>query len=227
MSRGRHDQGMTTRERASDVGAADAWRLSADVGREIQGARRSAGATQQAVAVRAGVSRTQLGRLERGELRSPPLALICQAARATGFSASLKLYPDGTRLRDAGQLRVLARFDRTVAAPLRIAREMRLPTTGDLRAWDERLTDGRATASVECEVHLHDIQAVQRRIALKQRDDPQAGVVILLLADSAHNRRVLAEHREALRAEFPLDGGAILRALRAGRVPPASGILLL
>jgi len=218
---------MATRDRPSDIGAADARRLGGAAGKEIRDARRSAGVSQRVLAERAAVSRTQLGCLERGDLKDPSLGLICQVARAAGFNASLKLYPDGARLRDGGQLRVLDRFDRVVAPPLRIAREVHLPIADDLRAWDERLTDGRNTASVECEVHLHDIQAVERRIALKQRDDPSAGVVILLLADSAHNRRVLAEHREALRAQFPLDGGAILRALRGGRIPRAGGILLL
>lgn len=179
------------------------------------------------VAARAGVSRTQLGRLERGQLRRPSLALVCRAARAAGFAPSLKLYPDGTRLRDAGQLALLARLAPIPAPPLRLGREVRIPLPGDLRAWDARITDGWSGASFEGEVHLHDIQALQRRIALKQRDDPEAGVVILLVADTAHNRRVLAEHREALRAQFPLDGGAILRALRRGQVPPAGGILLL
>ena len=51
--------------------------------------------------------------------------------------------------------------------------------------------------------------------------------MILVVNQTAHNRRVLAEHREALRAQFPLDGAAIARALREGRIPPASGIILL
>ena len=218
---------MTTRQRIATIGTADARRLAVDTGREIAAARRSAGATQRHVAAIAGMSASQLGRLERGELLRPTLDVIFRAARAAGFSASLKLYPDGSRLRDEGQLRVLTRFDRVSAAALRTRREVRLPVEGDQRAWDERITDGRANASVECEVHPHDIQAVQRRIALKQRDDPSAGVVILLVADTAHNRRVLAERREALRPQFPLDGGAILRALRAGRIPQVSGVLLL
>lgn len=62
-----------------------------------------------------------------------------------------------------------------------------------------------------------------RRIALKTRDDPDAGVVILVVARTVHNRRVLAEHRESLRAQFPLDGAAIARELPAGRVPRESG----
>jgi transcriptional regulator with XRE-family HTH domain len=209
------------------MGAADARRLATEVGREVAAARRSADATQRYVAARAGISRSQLGRLERGETRRPSLDVLCRAARAAGFAPSLKLFPDGARLRDVGQLTVLARFGRVPATPLSIRREVRLPVPGDLRAWDARVTDGHANASVEAEVHLNDVQEVQRRIALKQRDDPGAGVLILLMANTVHNRRVLAQHREALRAQFPLDGGRILRALRAGRLPPASGILLL
>lgn len=216
---------MTARQRTASLGADEARRLAAEAGREIAGARLSAGISQRVAASIAGMSASQFGRLERGKLKRPSFDAICRAARAVGLRPSLKFYPDGPRIRDAGQLRVLERFDGVLGASLRHAREVRLAIQGDLRAWDERVTDGRSNASVECEVHLHDVQAVQRRIALKQRDDPAAGPVILLLADTAHNRRVLAEHREALRAQFPLDGGAILRALRAGRLPPASGIL--
>jgi transcriptional regulator with XRE-family HTH domain len=218
---------MAARQRTSGLGSIDARRLAVEVGREVVAARRSASATQRCVAARAGISPSQLGRIERGELRRPSLDALCRAARGAGLAVSLKLYPDGARLRDAGQLRVLARLDRVVGAPIRASREVRLPIPGDQRAWDVRLTNSTSTASVECEVHLHDIQAVQRRIALKVRDDPGAGIVILLLADTAHHRRVLAEHRESLRGEFPLDSTPILHALRSGRIPPASGILVL
>ena len=47
------------------------------------------------------------------------------------------------------------------------------------------------------------------------------------VSDTAHNRAVLAEHREALRASFPLDTRAVMRALEAGRTPEASGIVVL
>jgi len=64
-------------------------------------------------------------------------------------------------------------------------------------------------------------------MALKLRDDPTLDRVILLVTRSTRNRGVLQEHREAFRAEFPLDGAAILAHLRRGQAPPASGILML
>ncbi len=218
---------MTARQRIADLGIADARRLAIDAGREIASARRAAGVSQRAVASRAGINASHLGRLERGELHRPSLDTLCRAARAAGLAASLKLYPDGPRLRDAGQIALLGRFEAVLARPLRMRREVPIPLPGDQRAWDGRLTDGRLSASVEAEVHLHDVQALQRRVALKQRDDPGAGAVILLLAETAHNRRVLRASRDALREQFPLDGAAILRCLRAGRLPTLSGVLML
>ena len=51
--------------------------------------------------------------------------------------------------------------------------------------------------------------------------------MILLVADTRNNRRVLALDRESLRDELPLDTRAILRALRSGQSPRASGIVIL
>jgi hypothetical protein len=53
-------------------------------------------------------------------------------------------------------------------------------------------------------------------------DSPQ-----LLIANTPSNRRALAEHRPALRHALPLDGQSILAALRSGRSPGESGIVLL
>ncbi len=168
----------------------------------------------------------QLGRLERRDLAKPTLEQLCRAARAVGLRPWFKLYPDEAPVRDAAQLKLLARFEQLLGPPLRLRREVPLPIAGDLRAWDGRITDGRLTASIEGESKLDDVQAVARRIELKTRDDPDAGIVILVLNRTAHNRRILAVHREALRAQFPLDGAAIARDLRRGRVPVGSGIIL-
>jgi hypothetical protein len=84
-----------------------------------------------------------------------------------------------------------------------------------------------ACVSLDCEARLGDIQAVTRRVALKQRDDPACGPVILLVSRSRHNASVLEAHRESLRAMLPLDSAQILRPLRAGHLPTASGLLVL
>ena len=131
-------------------------------------------------------------------------------------------------MRDDAQLALLGRFEAKLAPLLRLRRQVALPIPGDRRAWDGRIHGGTAgVASIEAESKLLDLRALARRIALKCRDDPDAGAVILLLNKTAHNRRVLAEHSDALRDRFPLDGAAIHEALAAGRAPPANGILLL
>jgi len=71
------------------------------------------------------------------------------------------------------------------------------------------------------------VQALQRRVALKRRDDPNITGVVLLLADTRHNRDLLREHGEALRTDFPVDGSRFLAALAAGRIPGGSGVVLL
>jgi transcriptional regulator with XRE-family HTH domain len=215
---------MSSRQRPAHQGADEARRAALAAGTELRATRITFGLSQATVATAAGMSPSQLARLERGQIRRPTLDQIWRAARALGLGGSLRLFPSGSPVRDAGQLALLEWFEPLLASPLRLRREVSLPIAGDLRAWDGMIVGGEDRAFVEGEAHLGDTQALARRIALKQRDDPRACVVILLVARSAHNRRVLAEHREALRAQFPLDGAAIARALRAGRVPPASGI---
>jgi transcriptional regulator with XRE-family HTH domain len=175
---------------------------------------------------RAGVSRAQLSRLERGEIARPTLDQLCRAGRSVGLVPTFRFYPGDVEVRDRAQLALLARFERLLAPPLRLRREVPLPIAGDKRAWDARVTDGSASASAEAESRVDDCQAVARRIELKSRDDPSAGPVILIVNKTAHNRAVLAAHREALRMQFPLDGASITRYLRSGTVPPLGGIIL-
>jgi transcriptional regulator with XRE-family HTH domain len=218
---------MATRQRLGDQGAEDARRLVQRSGREIREARLLLGLSQEFVARAAGMSASQLGRLERGEIRRPTVEQVCRAARAVGLESSLAHHPSGVRIRDKGQLALLADLEVVLAPPQRLRREVPLPIAGDRRAWDGAIDDGSGFAFVEGEARIGDAQAMSRRIELKLRDDPRGRVVIVVVRRSAHNRSVLAAHREALRIQLPLDGAAILRALRAGRLPGASGILAL
>jgi hypothetical protein len=158
----------------------------------------------------------------------PTLDQLCRAAHAVGLQPFLRLHPGNVRIRDRGQQPLLARLEALLPPSSILRREVGLPIPGDRRAWDARVVSrGGGIASLDAEARLEDIQALARRTALKQRDDPDCGVVMLVINRTAHNRRVLAEHRESLRVQFPLDGATILRELRAGRVPQANGIALL
>jgi len=83
-----------------------------------------------------------------------------------------------------------------------------------------------AEVPVEAEARLRDLQALDRRCALKLRDSG-FDRLILLVSDTANNRRMLEAYREDLRASFPLDTRAVLADLRRGRTPAAGGIVVL
>jgi transcriptional regulator with XRE-family HTH domain len=197
------------------------------VGRDLRDARLASGLSQAAVGIAAGLSRAQVGRLERAEIGEPRLEQICRAARVLGLEVSLKFYPGGSPVRDKAHLALLGRFEALLAPPLRMAREVPLPIEGDPRAWDAMVVGAGAPGFTEGETRLGDLQAVSRRVALKVRDDGRGSVVVLVIARTRHNLEVLRDHRGSLRAQFPLDGAAIARALRAGRVPAASGIIVI
>lgn len=54
--------------------------------------------------------------------------------------------------------------------------------------------------------------------------DREVSGVLLILADTRHNRSLLREHGQALRADLPL--AEILQALAGGRHPAGGGIVL-
>lgn len=172
-----------------------------------------------------GASHAQVSRIERGEVRGLSIIRAAELSAVLGMDLSVRTFPAGPPLRDAGHVALLARFDGFVSAPYRISREAPMPIPGDRRAWDRRL-DGPASIGVEAETRPTDLQALEREIALKVRD---SGVdrAILLLARSRHNRDLLRTQLPALRQSFPLGTREVLAALRAGRDPGANGLIIL
>jgi hypothetical protein len=63
-------------------------------------------------------------------------------------------------------------------------------------------------------------------VHLKARD-LGIGRVVIVLAESASNRRALAEAADVIATDVPLGTRAVLRALSAGRDPGANGIVVL
>lgn len=100
-----------------------------------------------------------------------------------------------------------------------------MPIEGDRRSADATIDGDSLNAIVEAETHLDDIQALERGIAGKQRD---LGVerVILLVADTRHNRAVLARVAE-LRRRFPIGPRACLASLAIGRDPGGDALVIL
>ncbi len=172
------------------------------------------------------MSRSQYGRIERGEIASLTVEQACRAAAAVGLGISTSVWPDGDPVRDAGQQRLRGRLRDVMPAAATWQTEVPMPIPGDKRAWDAVATLGGRRAGCECEMRLTDMQAVERRLRLKLRDG-NVDVLLLVVADTVANRRVLRLHREALRSLLPLDSREVLAALRAGRLPGANGIVIL
>lgn len=218
---------MSVRQGPIDLGREDARRVNASIASELRDTRVALGLSQGTVATGAGISASRLGRIERGEVRDPAFTAICRVARVLGLTVSVKLYPAGSPLRDAPQQRLMTRFGKLVAHPLRLRREVLLPGDDEQRAWDAMIIADDGFGFAEGESRIGDAQALVRRMERKLRDDPRGSTIILVVARTRHNQRVLKDHRETFRSLLPLDGAAIARSLRAGRLPPAGGIIVL
>jgi transcriptional regulator with XRE-family HTH domain len=208
-------------DRARRRVADDDRRVRAD----IAAARRNSGLSQDAVGAACGISGSAEGRIESGVTRSVDVGTLAAIAAAVGLDVRLRAYPAGDPIRDAGQARLLGRFRPRLHLSLGWSTEVALPMPGDLRAWDAVIRGAGWTIGVEAETVLDDIQALERRLAVKRRD---GGVdhLILLVADTARNRRALASAPAAF-ADLPLRTREILAALRDGRAPGGSGIVIL
>jgi transcriptional regulator with XRE-family HTH domain len=213
--------------RPAHRGRALARELVTQACRDIRLARIAAGLSQRTAARAAGMSQSQFGRLERGQIRYPTLDQLSRAAAVVGLKLTLRAFPDGDPIRDAAHARLLERFRRQLGPGIVWRTEVPVQGATDLRGWDGLAIPPGERIGVEAETRLRDGQSTWRRTQRKRDADHTVGSVILLLADTRANRDALKEIREALRADLPLDTRAVLAALRAGRAPGASGIVLL
>jgi transcriptional regulator with XRE-family HTH domain len=217
---------MASRSRAVSLGTARGEAALAAVIREFDQGRRDRGLTCAEVGRAVGLSPSQVSRISRG--RSPDLSIV-QAARllaVVGLELSARAYPTGEPIRDAAHLALVAAFRARVHPSLRWRTEVPLPIPGDLRSWDVRI-DGRGwAAGVEMETRPIDIQALQRRTALKQRDG-EVERLIVVLSDTRHNRHLVRAHADSLVTQFPVPGTRSLERLGAGADPGGNSIILL
>jgi transcriptional regulator with XRE-family HTH domain len=217
---------MPPRERRVDRGSRLARRLVASSGAEIRAARLSRGLTLEEVGRAVHLSYSQVGRIERGEHAAVSVEQLAKIGSVVGLDVSLRMYPGGVPLRDAAQLALLERFRRRLSADLIFRTEVPLPGYGDQRAWDAIILGAGDPVGIEAETRLTDVQAVERRIALKARD---GGIsrVILVIAGTRDNRAVVREASPLLAASFPIRGRTAMDALANGRDPGGWSLVLL
>jgi hypothetical protein len=173
----------------------------------------------------------QVAQICRG--RSPGLSIVraSQLLAVLGLELSARAYPAGPAIRDVGQVALLARLRARLGPGLDWRTEVpviEVPEAGfiDRRAWDAGIDGPGWEVRIDAETHIGDLQAVQRRVALKQRDGGVA-CVVLLLAETRHHRLLRRLARDSLTAQFPVPARRALGALSEGRHPGGSALIVL
>jgi transcriptional regulator with XRE-family HTH domain len=152
-------------ERARQRAEEDDWRVR----REISRARRGAGLSCDAVGAACGISGSAAWRIERGITRTVDLRTLACLGSVVGRDIRLQAFAAGDAIRDAGQIRLLERLRLRLHPDLGWRTEVPIPIANDRRAWDAVIRGSGWLTAVEAETVLDDLQAVERRIALKQR----------------------------------------------------------
>jgi hypothetical protein len=222
---------MPTRQRALARGTERGNAIVRAVIREAEVARMARGTSYADIARALDLTPTQVRNILRS--RSPDLSIVraAQLLAVLGLKLATNVFPEGDPVRDAGQLglleRLRARIDPLLGWRVEVP-VIELPAPGviDLRAWDAGIDGPNCRCRVEAETHVGDLQAVERRVALKQRDGREL-CVLLLLADTKHHRALLKMAGDGLRTRFPVAQRTALGALRAGRSPGGNALVLL
>jgi transcriptional regulator with XRE-family HTH domain len=223
---------MGSAEHARHRGLRVARETSQAVGREIRTARLAAGLSQRKLGRSVRRSHSAIGRMERGVGRTLDLRQVAVIGAVLGLDLVVRLYPAGEPVRDRAHLVLLERLRSRTHPSLRWRTEDPGPRLGDRRAADSTIRaalgpDGVAAGMtmVEAETRLGDLQALERRVRTKARD-LGATSVILLIADTRHNRAILRAYPE-FRTMYPVSARDCLRALGEGRLPDGDALVLL
>lgn len=216
---------MASRTSPTDDAARRGRRQLDEVVTDLRAARLAAGLSQAAVAHALHCSPQLLSVLERRVVEPRPIQLARWAA-IVGLEVSIRAFPGGAPLRDAGQLRLLRRFRDAVGDAWNWRTEVPVASDPhDRRAIDAVLSQLPIRIGAEAIVRLTDAQAQIRSALLKQE---ASGVdrMILVAANTRHNRFAIRAAAPTLAPAFPLGARDTLRCLRAGELPPANGIVI-
>lgn len=217
---------MGSRERAIDVGAARSREILTRLVAEARTARLGAGLGQDDVAAALGISRSQYSRIERGLSPEVSIDRVARLFAVLGQELSVRTFPVGDPIRDVAHAALLERLRARCHRSWRWRTEVPFPIPGDLRAWDATAVRPTCRIGVEAETRLRDIQALDRRLALKERDGEMDRLVLLVL-DSRSNREIIRAHGVILAVRFPVRGSRALELLGAGVDPGGNALVLL
>lgn len=201
------------------------WARS-DVGRELRLARHNAGLTLAQAGRRIGWSKTKLSRVELG--RNPRVSIedLVLIGSVVGIRPSVRFFPTGRRVVDAGQIELLATLTARMHPRWLHRHEVPMPRVGDLRAADLVSSVDGCQLMVEAYRRFADAQAQVRAARLKQRD-LGADRLLLLIEDTRANRAAVASVLPDLKPSFTLTARRMLGALAAGIDPGGDAVVLL
>lgn len=194
---------------------------------ELMESRRTTSLSQRALGLERGTSQSDISRLERlSRIDEVSFVHVSEVASLLGLELSAGLHPYGEPIRDKGHQALINRFRALLSQAFKVLAEVPLPLTGDPRAWDLVLRLAGQVIGVEVETRIRDIQRLVRHVHQRERDGG-VGEIVLVLAASRTNRRLVDELRSALGARYSTSPRALLKALRDGESLPGSGVILL
>jgi transcriptional regulator with XRE-family HTH domain len=220
---------MSVRRQAIWQGDRELRRTCARFGEEFRAIRLRAGVSQAAVARAIGVDRSQISRLESGNV-DVGNAIRARAAEVLGADFRLQLYAERTpMLHDAAHARLIERLVAIRHPSWRVTLEA--PVPGGRRSVDVRLDREGDHVLGEVESHVGRFEEVVR--ALHGKRDALAPLVpgrlhvLLVLPRTRHHQTIVQNLPLSVRAAFPVESGTLREAIEQGLPWPGDGILWL
>ena len=121
---------MTVRERPIDRARRRSREERARIGSELRRARVASGLSLREVGAVAGMSASQISRVERALLATVSVDQLSRVSVVVGLDLRLATYPGDEPLRDAGHLALIDRFRRRLRPATDFRTEVPLPIGG-------------------------------------------------------------------------------------------------
>ena len=221
---------MPTRETRRLRGERRGKMLVARAVGDLRTAREDGNVSLAQLAAEVGSSASAVSRFERLELEDIGVVRLSEIASALGYEISLGVHPTGDPLRDKAQLAIGRRFDALLGPAWKVLNEVLLPEPGDRRSWDKviRLVGSESpyAVGVDVESRIRDVQALVRRTRERETDH-RVQQILLVLADSATNRRLVGQLVDNLGDAYRTPMREIRRDLKRGVPLGGSGVLLI